>query len=50
MADFCDLILPETMQVLTALKTSQTNDHLRVTVTGDPEGETIQVKRLTMQN
>jgi hypothetical protein len=37
-------------QALTALKASQTNDHLRVNVTGDPDGETIKVKTLKMQN
>jgi hypothetical protein len=31
-----------------ALKSSQANDHLRATVTGDREGDTIKVKTLKM--
>jgi hypothetical protein len=35
-------------EALTALKASQASDHLRATVTGDREGDTIKVKSLKM--
>lgn len=35
-------------QALSALKASQANDHLRATVTGDRDGDTIKVKSLKM--
>jgi hypothetical protein len=35
-------------EALTALKTAQRDDHLRVTVTGDRDGDTIKVKSLKM--
>ena len=35
-------------QALSELKNSQANDHLRVTVAGDREGDTIKVKSLKM--
>lgn len=36
-------------QALTALKSSDAKDHLRVTVTGDREGDTVKVTTLKMQ-
>jgi hypothetical protein len=35
-------------QAIGALKTFQANDHLRATITGDREGDTIKVKSLKM--
>jgi hypothetical protein len=35
-------------QVVAALKASQANDHLRATVTGERDGNTIKVKSLKM--
>jgi hypothetical protein len=35
-------------QALSELKSSQANDHLRVTVSGDREGDTIKVSSLKM--
>lgn len=35
-------------QALTALKASQSKDHLHATVTGDRDGDTIKVKSLKM--
>jgi hypothetical protein len=35
-------------QALSELKSSQANDHLRATVTGDREGDTIKVKSLKL--
>ena len=35
-------------QALTVLKSSQAKDHLRATVTGEREGDTIKVKSLKM--
>jgi hypothetical protein len=35
-------------QALTALKASQAGDHLRATVTGERDGETIKVKSLKL--
>ncbi len=36
-------------QAVAALQSSRANDHLRATVTGDREGDTIKVKKLEMQ-
>jgi|SRR4051794_38605591 len=36
-------------QALTALKASDAKDHLRITVTGEREGDTIKVNTLKMQ-
>ena len=35
-------------QALNTLKAAQSDDHLRVTVTGDRDGDTIKVKSLSM--
>ena len=39
---------PGNEQALTALKASQASDHLRATVVGEREGDTINVKSLKM--